>query len=46
MGKATAAKFTILAFWSRDIEQTDGRTDIDAYEPTVHMQRCAQKVVT
>ncbi len=36
--------FSSLVFWSSDIRQTDGRTESDAYEPTVHMHRCAQKM--
>ncbi len=31
--------FLVLGFWSSDI----GRTESDAYEPTVHMHRCAKK---
>ncbi len=36
--------FLVLSFGQVTSDgRTDGRTESDAYEPTVHMHRCAQK---
>ncbi len=36
--------FSSLNFGQVTDRQTDGRTESDAYEPTVHKHRCAQKL--